>query len=70
MSEAEKGPATNGKARRRDNYRLYRPEAVSAHATRGAGEPWEGKLPLENALLVGLTLLVIAGFVALHAGAG
>ncbi|HVK63007.1 MAG TPA: hypothetical protein VM694_00960 [Polyangium sp.] len=68
-SKASESQEKGGKSNRRDNHRLYRPEAVAAHATRGAGEPWEGRLPAEHAILAVLTLLAAAGLVALYLGA-
>ena len=68
MRAAIRGPQTiDSKAKRLDNHRIFRPEAVEAYATRRAGEAWISRTRLEGWLIAGLTIvaLVGAGFIFL-----
>jgi hypothetical protein len=54
-------PAQPPEKARLDNYKLYRPEAIKAHASRRAGEPWAVRLPLEGWIIVGIGVLAALG---------
>jgi hypothetical protein len=57
-----------GKAKRLDNQRIFRPEAVEAYSTRRAGEPWESCPRFERWIVSGLTILTLAGAAAMWLG--
>jgi len=61
-------PNGGGAARRVDNYRVFRPEAVEAYSTRRAGEPWNARLPFELRIAALLTVLLLAGIFAIGWG--
>jgi hypothetical protein len=52
--------ANDGKVKRIDNHRIFRPEAVEAYCTRRAGEPWSARLRGERWIIIALTLVAIA----------
>lgn len=59
---------SDNKVKRLDNHRIFRPEAVEAHTTRRAGEPWDSRTRAEAAILAALTILAIAALLALRLG--
>lgn len=50
------------------DHHTFRPEAVEAHATRQAGEPWQRKQRLEGLLIAVLTLFAAAGLICILMG--
>jgi hypothetical protein len=50
------------------NHQTFRPEAVEAHATRQAGEPWQRKQRLEGLLIAVLTLFAAGGLICILMG--
>jgi hypothetical protein len=59
----------NGNAKRFDNYKIFRLQAVQAHAMRRAGEPWQAGLRFERIMIAALTVLAIAAMVVLFRAA-
>jgi hypothetical protein len=51
-----------------DNHRIFRPEAVEAYTTRRAGEAWIARPRLEVWIVVGLTMVALAGAVIIWLG--
>jgi hypothetical protein len=58
----------NGRARRLDNYKLFRREAVDAYTTRRAGDPWETRMHFEGGIIFALTLVAALAFALLFLG--
>ncbi len=50
------------------NHQTFRPEAVEAHTTRQAGEPWNGRQRFEGLIIVALTLVAAAGLICMIVG--
>jgi hypothetical protein len=50
-------PTTNGNGKHLNNYRIFRPQAVEAIATRQAGDPWAARVRFESWIIIGLTLI-------------
>ena len=49
-------PTPNNNGKHLNNYRIFRPQAVEACATRQAGEPWAKRSRFEGWLIAALTL--------------
>jgi hypothetical protein len=47
----------NNNGKHLNNYRIFRPQAVEACATRQAGDPWAKRSRFEGWLIAGLTLV-------------
>jgi hypothetical protein len=50
----------NNNGKHLNNYRIFRPQAVEACATRQAGDPWAKRSRFEAWLIAGLTLVAAA----------
>jgi hypothetical protein len=50
------------------NHQTFRPEAVEAHTTRQAGEPWNANYRFEGLMIVGLTIVAAVGLTFVIAG--
>ena len=61
-------PATNGNGKHLNNYRIFRPQAVEATATRQAGDPWAARLRFESWIIIGLTLIAAAAATIIFRG--
>ena len=61
-------PTENGNGRHLDNYRIFRPQAVEATATRQAGDPWAAHLRFESWIIIGLTLIAAAAAAIIFRG--
>jgi hypothetical protein len=61
-------PAANGNGRHLNNYRIFRPQAVEASATRQVGEPWVARVRFENWIMAGLTLIAAAAALLIFRG--
>jgi apolipoprotein N-acyltransferase len=58
----------NGNGKHLNNYRIFRPQAVEASATRQTGEPWAARIRLESWIIAGLTLIATAAAVIIFRG--
>jgi hypothetical protein len=61
-------PITNGNGKHLNNYRIFRPQAVEACATRQAGDPWAARMRFESWLITGLTLIAAAAAALIFRG--
>jgi len=61
-------PTTNGNGKHLNNYRIFRPQAVEASATRQAGDPWAARMPFEGWIIIGLTLIAAAAAAIIFRG--
>jgi hypothetical protein len=61
-------PTTNGNGKHLNNYRIFRPQAVEASATRQAGDPWAARVCLETWLIAGLTVIAAAAAALIFRG--
>ena len=51
-----------------NNYRIFRPQAVEACATRQAGDPWSKRSRMEGWIIAGLTLVAAAAAAIIFRG--
>jgi len=51
-----------------NNYRIFRPQAVEACATRQAGDPWSKRSRLEGWIIAALTLAAAAAAAVIFRG--
>ena len=58
----------NNNGKHLNNYRIFRPQAVEACATRQAGDPWAKRSLFEGWLIAGLTLVAAAAAVIIFRG--
>ena len=61
-------PTTNGIGKHLNNYRIFRPQAVEASATRQAGDPWAARMRFESWIIFGLTLIAAAAAAIMFQG--
>jgi hypothetical protein len=61
-------PTTNGNGKHMNNYRIFRPQAVEASATRQAGDPWAACMRFESWIIIGLTLIAAAAAAIIFRG--
>jgi len=64
----ETPPASNGNGKHLNNYRIFRPQAVEASATRQAGDPWAARMRFESWLIAGLTLIAVTAAALIFQG--
>jgi len=60
--------SANNTGKHLNNYRIFRPQAVEACATRQAGDPWAKRSRFEGWLIAGLTLVAAAAAVIIFLG--
>jgi len=58
----------NNNGKHLNNYRIFRPQAVEACATRQAGEPWAKRSRFEGWMIAGLTLVAAAAAAIIYRG--
>jgi hypothetical protein len=61
-------PPANGNGKHLNNYRIFRPQAIEAWATRQAGDPWAARMRFENWVITGLTLIAAAAAALIFRG--